>query len=273
MSGKRLGNFREGDRSEYLAVFGLSRLAFVDPFPRQEDFGVVDFLCVLTRKMGANVYPGSAFFVQVKSSHDDVEFDADAIRWISHHMDHPLFVCVVDKKTTELSLYSLSRVWLALFLRAEPNRVVVKLGSDLPPEQYSLDETNGGADFEVHAGPPIFRKSLADLETDPDAAFDVINRWVLLDADNIARRRLGRVATRSFWAWKPNEPPIEQYLMRYYFGPNFHAAEQAIVPILTALGHNYRHHKLDDKLAGLREFLKVLEPYLDDHGRDIVAGR
>ena len=47
MGGKRLGSFREGDRSECLAMFGLSRFAFVYPVPRQEDFGVVDFLCVL----------------------------------------------------------------------------------------------------------------------------------------------------------------------------------------------------------------------------------
>ena len=57
MGGKRLGAFRSGDRSEYLATFALSRVAFVNPFPRQEDFGIADFLCVLTRQEGRLVLP------------------------------------------------------------------------------------------------------------------------------------------------------------------------------------------------------------------------
>ena len=71
MSGKRLGSFRSGGRSEYLAVFGLSRFAYVIPAPRQEDFGVYDFLCVLVREEVRNahtlLYPEDAFYVQVKS--------------------------------------------------------------------------------------------------------------------------------------------------------------------------------------------------------------
>jgi hypothetical protein len=43
MSGLRLGSFRSGDRSEYLAAYALSRVAFVNQIPRQEDFGIVDF--------------------------------------------------------------------------------------------------------------------------------------------------------------------------------------------------------------------------------------
>jgi hypothetical protein len=72
MSGKRLGSFRSGDRSEYLAGYALSRIAFVNPFPRQEDFGVADFLCVLSKQEERLVFPESAFYVQVKSDANDL---------------------------------------------------------------------------------------------------------------------------------------------------------------------------------------------------------
>lgn len=38
-TGTRFHNFREGDRSEYLAVYLLSRLGLVTQVPRQEDIG------------------------------------------------------------------------------------------------------------------------------------------------------------------------------------------------------------------------------------------
>ncbi|MEE8113195.1 MAG: hypothetical protein V3T23_02460 [Nitrososphaerales archaeon] len=68
MGGKRLISFRSGDRSEYLAEYALSRIAFVNAFPRQEDFGVADFLCVLTKEDNRLVFPESAFYVQIKSN-------------------------------------------------------------------------------------------------------------------------------------------------------------------------------------------------------------
>jgi hypothetical protein len=90
----------------YLAAYALSRFAFVNPIPRQEDFGVADFLCVLTAEEAQYVYPESAFYVQVKSTDDILHFQADAIRWVSDHMDHPLFICVVDKRNNHMKLYS-----------------------------------------------------------------------------------------------------------------------------------------------------------------------
>ena len=138
MSGKRLGNYRSGDRSEYLSAFGLSRVGFVIPAPRQEDFGVLDLLCILARPKGKLVFPESAFFVQVKSSSQDIHLDSDAVRWISLHMDHPLFICVCDKKALTLSIYSTARIWFALFLRTSPKTIVLKLDSDYPPNNYGL---------------------------------------------------------------------------------------------------------------------------------------
>ena len=74
MSGKRLSNFREGDLSEYLAQYLLSRFCYINTFPRQEDFGVVDILCILGKKESNYVYPELGFYVQVKSTEDEIKY-------------------------------------------------------------------------------------------------------------------------------------------------------------------------------------------------------
>ena len=125
MSGKRLGSFRSGDRSEYLAGYALSRIAFVNSFPRQEDFGVADFLCVLSKQEERLVFPESAFYVQVKSDAVDLILDSDALRWISEYMDHPLLICVVDKKTGRIKMYSCWPIWRVMFPSLQAERVIV----------------------------------------------------------------------------------------------------------------------------------------------------
>jgi hypothetical protein len=57
---------------------------------RQEDFGAADFVCVPAEEDGGNVYPKSAFYVQAKASGAQIDLDADAVRWVSRHMDRPL---------------------------------------------------------------------------------------------------------------------------------------------------------------------------------------
>jgi hypothetical protein len=115
LSGLRLGSFRSGDRSEYLAAFALSRCPFVTAVPRQEDFGIVDFVCVLAKDESRYVFSESAFYVQVKSNKSPIELTSRAAHWLTHYMDHPLFVCVVDKDTSELAIYSASPIWEAIF--------------------------------------------------------------------------------------------------------------------------------------------------------------
>jgi hypothetical protein len=45
----------------------------------------------------------------VNSNDDDIVLGPDAIRLITQHMDHALFVCVVDKKESSLALCSMLR--------------------------------------------------------------------------------------------------------------------------------------------------------------------
>jgi hypothetical protein len=270
MSGKRLGSFRSGDRSEYLAVFGLSRLAFIDPVPRQEDFGVLDLVCILASEDKGMVYPESAFFAQVKSSDDDIVVDADAIRWITHHMDQPLLVCLIDKSVPSVKLYSTARIWQPLFLTPEAAEIRLVLKGDPPSEPL---ERHGERKYTLHIGPPIVDMTLSELETNPAAAHDVLRPWLQLDSQNIARRRMGRISASCFAEWTTNVPPELRYKNGYFMGPYYSSAERDLAPVLTALAHNYRHARDKTKLDALSAFLRTIKEYLDDHGLDFAEGR
>ena len=214
-------------------------------------------LGVLTRTEDRCVYPESAFFVQVKPSAEDLEIDQHAIRWITHHMDHPLFVCVVDRKQSELALYSTSRIWLALFKKAEPTVLTMKFDSDLPQQDH-VCYANNRAKVTVHLGPPILRKTLKELEEQPDGPTNLLAKWIQLDAENIARRRLGRIAVRCYDKWETNSEPSQKTLDVYYHGPNHHLAERAVKPLLIALARNYKRYKKLDKLDVVDKLIALL---------------
>ncbi len=273
MSGKRIGSFRSGDRSEYFAAFGLSRVAFIDPVPRQEDFGVLDFVCILATEVGKHVYPESAFFVQVKSNTEPVVLDRDAVRWIVHYMDQPLLICVADKAATRLTLYSCARMWMALFLRPEAAELALLLDGEPPAPNPELAEDAAGARFRLHLGAPILSMTLSDLEADPAAAHAVLRPWLQLDAQNIARRRMGRIAASCFASWTTNVAPTSSYENHYFFGSDFARAEHELAPVLTALAHNYRDAGDKTKCEALSAFLNAIKEHLDPHGLDFAEGR
>ena len=278
MSGKRLYDFRSGDRSEYMAVFGLSRIAFVTPVPRQEDFGVVDLRCVLAREEGGNCYPTSAFNMQVKSNKDGLSFDKGQVSWISTNMDCPLFLCISDKGATNLTIYSCSRLWLALFFRMSPSRIKLRLNDHGPVGMHYIQKQSAPQDtegeFEVFLGPPILDIDVNDLERNPSMAFDVLNAWIKLDIGNIARMRLGRCAVYSFREWEPNVVPAEPIEKVYYHRPpHAHDLDKDIVPLLISLGLSYKRFGNENELTAVCEMLKALDPLLDDSQREWANNR
>ena len=274
MSGPRLGSFRSGDRSEYLAAFVLSRVAYVNPVPRQEDFGLVDYLCVLARTESGYVYPESAFYVQIKSNTEPFDLSGEAIKWLAHHMDHPLFVCIVDKAKSVISLYSCIYLWRAVFLsRVEPESIRIKYGGE-----PSVDVvTPNTLKYIVNLGPPILQQTIAEIESEPATAYAVLRDWIALDTANIARRRVGRVALTTPTSWNINVAPLSNPSLsvynEYFFGPHYELVEKDIAPILTALAHNYRHAKKEPELTALCNYLDKIRKFLDSHGLEFADGK
>lgn len=265
MSGRRLNSFRSGDRSEYLAQYGLSRFSFVQPFLRQEDFGVVDFVCTLmvdrTESDGQSYsYPENAFYVQVKSNTNPITYDEPATIWISKHMQLPLFFCIVNKKESgggEISLYSSSIMWEALTLRPNASSITVLFDGTPDVKFPDGDKDNGRLDVQV--GEPILQKNLDDLEGNPADSYSAIKPWVQNDMVNITNRNLGRVLTKRFKKWESNVAVQGEADFRYYRGPNYQPVETYVFPHLAALAYNYKCDSKLEKLNALKSFLEKMD--------------
>lgn len=258
MGGHRLISYRSGDRSEYLANYALSRIAFVNPVPHQEDFGVVDYLCVLTRAEKKFVYPESSFYVQVKSNRKPIDFDLNTLSWISNYMDHPLILCVVDKKKQQIKMYSCWPIWRLMFPCLRAKRLVVRLGGSLPISKPK--ELAGEQSWELYLGPPIIDKSLDAIEADPDSCYAVLKDWLHLDAQNIARRRIGRIAVVGIKEWETNRPisEISRIKKLYFAGGDCRATEMELLPILEALAHSYKYDHELNKLEALNAYMVAI---------------
>ena len=74
MSGALQPDFRQGNRSEYLAQYLLSYIGTSILVPRQEDVGI-DFNCAISVNNGHIEEIKEQFHVQIKSNiTDDIEF-------------------------------------------------------------------------------------------------------------------------------------------------------------------------------------------------------
>jgi len=257
MGGKRLSSFRSGDRSEYLANYALSRISFVNSFPRQEDFGVADFLCILAKQKGKLVYPETAFYVQVKSNSNDIVFDKDAMKWISNYMDQPLLVCVADKKTNNIKIYSCLPLWGVVFPKLTANKVTLVLDSKLPLEKPILLDDD--MHWKIFLGQPILDKNIDEIEKNPDFCHSLIKEWLDIDAINIAQRKIGRISIRLAKNWETNKliSKVSNVRTMYFYAGEYKLSEYEIAPILTGLGN----------------YLAEIEEHLDKHGKGFALGK
>jgi hypothetical protein len=135
-------SFREGDRSEYLALYLLSALGVAVSVPRQEDIGA-DFHCVLASTDGKRSTFKDPYLVQVKSSsaRGDIRYGGpdDKRRWRREEVEWlfgqelPILVGLVDKASSSLNLYSTSNMWHARYMGGNLGEVC--LVPDSPAEQ------------------------------------------------------------------------------------------------------------------------------------------
>lgn len=184
MSGTRNRNFREGDRSEYLAVYLLSALGLVTEVPRQEDIGF-DLLCNVAEQEHGILAFRHHYAVSVKSASSPVvlleppeskEKDAnyaDHYNWL-FHLEIPLMLAVVDKKKQKLALYSTLPTWFIYYgllptcgiIELVPRIQVGKTNPDVTsPHNAGPQATAGGRNrYVVDLGYPIIELETSELE-------------------------------------------------------------------------------------------------------------
>jgi hypothetical protein len=184
-TGTRFYNWREGDRSEYLADYLLSALGLVTQVPRQEDIGF-DLVCNLAEQESGIQSFRHHYLVSLKSAStprvvlappESKEEDpgySEHFNWL-FHLELPLMLGVVDKQKQELALYSTLPAWFLYYERLNECGVIElvphpsdsgekQLGVDRPQDCGTESKAGGRKRFEVHLGFPIMVLNVNELQ-------------------------------------------------------------------------------------------------------------
>jgi len=276
--------FRQGHRSEYLALYILSALGVVVKVPKEEDIGA-DFHCSLAHLDGKRMTFNFPFLVQTKSvSESTVSYGGpdDLNRWKKEQIDWlfgqelPLLIGLVDKKTATLRLYSTSNMWAAWYTSGRPGEIVLrpdvpsKAGEPVSMPQSSAvrewpDGIGDGLRWHVPLGPPLVTISVDDSENIDriDGYRKILSFPLWLEQENITYRRLKVHYSKWPLLIYPNE-------LRDQFGYGVFAAAnsepgantddqiKALAPIVTTLAFNYKLQNRLAELARLKELIKLI---------------
>jgi hypothetical protein len=182
-TGVRLYSFREGDRSEYLAVYILSALGLVMQVPRQEDIGF-DLICNLSESETGlmsfrhhyalsvkSVSEPRAVLAPPKSKESDASYD-EHYKWLFNR-ELALMLGVVDKEKQNLSLYSTLPAWFIFYEQLHDCGIIelvprvegdgANTNVDHPKDCGPEPKAAGRKRFEVDLGFPITVVSVQDL--------------------------------------------------------------------------------------------------------------
>ncbi|MGJ8678601.1 MAG: hypothetical protein ACSHX0_13895 [Akkermansiaceae bacterium] len=174
----RYFNYREGDRSEYLATYFFSAVGLVTPVPRQEDIGF-DLVCSIADQESGRLTFNYQYLLSVKSlSTPNIELkpaksedgSLPHIAWL-FRQELPLLLAVVDKKGQEVRVYSTLPIWFLYFENQDCGsvslvpRISDKQGGDVgrPVKGDELHNPKGTFHYTVDLGHPIARATIADL--------------------------------------------------------------------------------------------------------------
>ena len=176
MSGVRAYTWRQGDRSEYLAVYVLSALGLVTQVPRQEDIGF-DLICNISDEVGGLLTFRNHYAVTVKSiaeeprvtlkpprsKKDDPKYE-DHFMWM-FNLELPLMLAMVDRDKQTVALYSTLPAWFLLYVYRHECGVIElipdvsgtadAIGVGRPQDGGIAEGTGGRKKWEVHLGHPI----------------------------------------------------------------------------------------------------------------------
>jgi hypothetical protein len=239
----RLLSFRGGDRSEYLALYFISRFAYINLVPRQEDFGLADFICFLGKEENnRNLYAENAFFVQVKSDKKLILFNEDSTNYIKENFDLPLLLIIADKANQKLQLYSSWRLWYSLILVNLNNITKIKL----VPDKYTFEndkkiyEISNTSTLKIALYKPIIEIDFNDIENDIENSYNILKFWLELERLNLVALRSHKAFFYGVEDWEPNSLPQSSKNEIYYdFGPKNNNLERLTIECLTALSLTY----------------------------------
>jgi hypothetical protein len=201
-------NFREGSRSEYLALYVLSSFGTAVAVPHQEDHGI-DFYCTLTERDGQRAWAKASYTVQVKSRLSPWAFNSrKSVEWLLKH-PLPLFLGIVNKKESRIRIYYTAPRFCTWTLGKLPNSLQM-----IPTLETQGFTPRWNAEYKFPMA-PILDIEIARLGIDSywDNARKVLEFWVDNENDNLARIRSGLLMVELPYEYRTNSMPgggIEQ---------------------------------------------------------------
>ncbi len=285
--------FRQGNRSEYLALYILSALGVVVKVPKEEDIGA-DFYCSLAHMEGNRMTFHLPFLIQTKSISESTisyggpdkkeQWKKEEVTWL-FGQELPLLVGLVDKENSILKLYATSNMWAAYYSSGNVGELVLQ--PDVPSKQgesVSMPKSSivsgwpqgigDGKRWEVPLGPPLVSISVDDLENKEklNEFRRILSFPLWLEQENITYRRLK--VHYSKWPLLINTNILED---KFGFGvfavanltPGTNTDEQirALAPIITTLAMNY---KAQNRLAELEHFREIVKLIPDGHELNLL---
>jgi hypothetical protein len=282
MAGGMWFPFRQGNRSEYLALYILSALGICISVPRQEDIGI-DFYCSLAKNEGKRMTFYSPFVVQVKSSSEkEISYGGpdkkkrwkkEEIEWL-FNQELPLLIAIVDKENLIMKLYATSNMWAARYTGGDVGQVVLqpdKLSkdNDVPmPQSISVSDwpagVGDGKKWLVPLGPPILSISINDVEN--EAKIDEYKRMLsfplYMEQENITYRRLQVHCSKWPHRFTTNKPEKFVYGLCYAANPTpgANTSEQlkSLAPIIATLAFNYKSQGKSLEIESLKPIVKLI---------------
>jgi len=200
--------FYQGNRSQALAVPGLSKLGFTVPVPREEDHFGIDFIVHLACLDKNVIRPlGKSFGIQIKSNKEPLVFKKQRERDCLYNSAIPFFLGVVSRQTLTLTIYNtqgrLCFFWMKG--RACPFELIPKsTGPGLKAPDYDSGK--------VWTGKPILKISLKDPSTSQQRLKEIrelqttISSWINLESQMLSLKEQDVPIVWRPQSYKTNKP-------------------------------------------------------------------
>jgi hypothetical protein len=269
----------QGARSEYLALFLLSRICIVTPVGRESDVGV-DLVCHTAHRVGKRLQAGLGFHVQVKSEGAVAGYgiadpkargkpDPFAVQWLLS-LELPLFLAVVSKASTRLKLYKTTELRRVEYSANSPP-AGIRLVPDMPEahgEPLMVAAENQILD--VPLGSPILdlgERTISGLK-ESDRIASNLAEWVRLEAENLASQRSHLDVFTYPLNYSPNERPSGQTFRHWNTRPPTIQSFQQLATLLATVGEGYlAENRSSSDIAILEPAARWLVDQLGQHGQ------
>ena len=263
---------QRGEINEQFASLLLSELAFVTRVSRPMDVGH-DLICVLKEPDERNpdyLRAGPSFTVQVKSNHDPLRFkDENEVQWLKNQ-DIPFFVCVADRESFSIALYSTWNVHNS-YLWCNPEKLTLKLDESIDPvtPTYPRQKPKCQEKQFVPLDKPILIIDHTDIwdSVKINHYREILKMWVLLEQENIVNIRAKMHWVVGCIAYETNATMPQDYNLFVYYNlglnERFYLRNLGRITTLLRLSFHHAYQGKEQDLVPNPQVIEALDELLE----------